>query len=286
MVSCLEKSRINVAIVPKIARVRAILATVFLAALGCGLADAGNVPLPRPRPLAWIEPLSFRAAAGADFNTAEVTGNPTACDQRLGDIAAITPMPRLIGPGACGGRDMVQLDAVLLPDGSRIAVEPPAVLNCATAESFAGWLHDEAAPRLAKLGKALRAVENYDSYECRSRNGVPGAKLSDHAHGDAIDLRAFHLADGNRLELADVTVDKPLREALRESACHRFTTVLGPGSDSHHDSHIHVDLIQRHNGYRICQWDVREPQTEVAGVQIGGQLVPLPTPRPATAAAR
>jgi hypothetical protein len=267
--------------VPKNAPVRALITTIFLAAFGCGIASAEDVPLPRPRPPAWAEPLTFREAAGPDFNSADVTSQPSDCRLRLEAVAAVEPMPRLVGPGACGGGDMVQLDAVLLPDGSRVAVESAAVLNCAMAESFAGWLRDEAAPRLAKLGSPLRAVENYDSYECRSRNRIAGAKLSDHAHGDAIDVRAFHLADGRRLELTDVTVDKPLREALRETACRRFTTVLGPGADSYHDGHIHLDLIQRHNGYRICEWDVREPPppSEVA------EAVPLPTPRPNAAGA-
>ena len=266
---------------PKIASVRALLAIVVLAAFGCGYAAAEVVPLPRPRPPQWVEPLTFREAAGPDFNSAEVTSQPSDCRLRLDKIAAVAPLPRLIGPGACGGRDMVQLDAVLLPDESRIAVEPAALLNCGMAESFAGWLREEAAPRIAKLGSPLRAVENYNSYECRSRNRIPGAKLSDHAHGDAMDVRAFNLVDGRRLELTDMKVDKPLRAALRESACRRFTTVLGPGSDGHHDGHIHVDLAQRHNGYRLCQWDVREPPVEVASVQIDGKLVPLPMPRPA-----
>ena len=74
---------------------------------------------------------------------------------------------------------------------------------------------------------------------------MPGAKLSEHAHGDALDVRALHLADGRRLELTDVRVDKPLREGLRESACHRFTTVLGPGDPTFHEGHIHLDVIQR-----------------------------------------
>ncbi len=271
---------------PNHAPLRSLIAAAFLAVYGCGLAAAEDIPLPRPRPPVWVEPLTFREAAGPDFNSAEVTSEPTACDDRLAKFAAIEPLPRLIGPGACGGGDMVELDAVLLADGSRIAVEPAAVVTCAMAESFAGWLRDEAAPDVVKLGSPLRAVENYDSYECRSRNRVPGAKLSDHAHGDAIDVRAFHLADGLRFELTDATVDKPLREALRESACRRFTTVLGPGADSHHEGHIHVDLFSRHNGYRICQWDVREPPAEVASVQIDGKLVPLPPPRPAAAGAR
>ena len=97
---------------------RALIATVFLAGFGsdfgCGLAAAEDVPLPRPRPPLWVEPQSFREAAGADFNTADVTAKPSDCRQRLEKIAAIEPMPRLIGPGACGGRDMVQLNAVQL----------------------------------------------------------------------------------------------------------------------------------------------------------------------------
>jgi hypothetical protein len=33
--------------------------------------------------------------------------------------------------------------------------------------------------------------------------------------------------------------------AVRKSACGPFTTVLGPGSDSYHATHFHLDLAQR-----------------------------------------
>jgi hypothetical protein len=56
-----------------------------------------------------------------------------------------------------------------------------------------------------------------------------------------------------------VNVAKEWRESLRASACVRFHTVLGPGSDGNHETHIHVDLAERRSGYKICQWDVREP---------------------------
>ncbi len=250
------------------------IAILTLCGLGCGLAFAEAVPLPRPRPPIRSEPHTFtEAIAGLDFDPAAVADHPTECDGRLTALAEVEPLPRLIGPEACGGADMVELDAVRLPDKSRIAIEPPATLNCGMAESVVSWLRDEAAPSVAKLGTKLTAIENYDSYECRPRNRVPGAKLSEHGHGDALDVRAFHLADGRRLELTDVTVDKPLREALRDSACRRFDTVLGPGADAHHNGHIHLDSIQRRNGYRICQWDVREPPPPV----------PLPRPRPSEA---
>jgi hypothetical protein len=46
-------------------------------------------------------------------------------------------------------------------------------------------------------------------------------------------------------------------EPLRASACARFSTVLGPGSDGYHQTHVHVDLESRRSGYRICQWDIK-----------------------------
>lgn len=262
--------------VPSRLSVRLLIALVWLAGAGGDFAIAEDVPLPRPRPSLWIEPQTFREAAGPDFNSAEVTSASTECDERLGKVAVVEPMPRLIGPDACGGGDMVRLTAVLLAGGERIALKPAPVLRCPFAESLAGWLRDEAAPRAEKLGSPLRAVETYDDYECRGRNRVAGAKLSEHGKGNAVDLRALVLADGRAVGLTDVTVAKEFRDNLRESACHRFTTVLGPGSDGYHEAHIHFDLAERRQGYRMCQWDVREPPaTEVAA------RVPLPLPRPA-----
>ena len=250
---------------------------VVLAGFGCGLAAAEDVPLPRPRPALWVEPQSFRETAGEDFDTSDVTAKPSDCRQRLEKTAAIAPMPRLIGPGACGGRDMVQLDAVLLADQTRIEVRPSAVLRCEMAESFTSWIRDEAVPRVKAVGTALRSIENYDDFECRGRNRVPGAKMSEHGKGNAVDVRAFTLSDGRVIGLTDMAVAKDLRDGLRMSACERFTTVLGPGSDGHHESHIHLDIAERRHGYRICQWDVREPP---APAEIASVLVPLPVPRP------
>ncbi len=262
---------------------RLLIAILCLTGLGCGIAAAEDIPLPRPRPPIWAEPQSFAEAAGPGFNSADVTSEPSDCRLRLETIATIAPMPRLIGPGACGGGDMVRLDAVLLAGHARIEVKPAPVLRCAMAESLAAWIRDEAVPRVAKAGAALRSVETYDDFECRGRNRVVGAILSEHGKGNAVDVRSLTLADGHVIGLTDMTVLKDLREGLRESACQRFTTVLGPGADAHHDGHIHLDIAERGHGYRICQWDVREPPPpapEVASAQIAGEPVPLPTPRP------
>ena len=252
---------------------RLLIALLWLVGAG-GIAVAEEAPLPRPRPPIWIQPQSFREAAGPDFDSADVTSDPTECNKRIQAIAVTEPLPRLIGPEACGGSDMLRLEAALRSDGARIELKPAPVLRCEYAESVAAWLRDEAAPRVEKLGAPLRTVETYDDFECRGRNRVAGAKLSEHGKANALDIRSFTLADGRTVRPTDPAASRDFREEMRTTACARFMTVLGPGSDGYHEEHIHVDLAERHNsGYRICHWEMREPAP--------GVDVPLPRPRPA-----
>src|SRR5207237_7979891 len=117
-------SRRNAVIPSNAGAMRLLIMFLLLVAAGGSPAVAGDVPLPKPRPAVWIEPRSFREAAGPDFSSADITNAPSDCDQRLAAIAAIEPMPRLIGPDACGGGDMVRLDAVMLANGRRIELKP------------------------------------------------------------------------------------------------------------------------------------------------------------------
>ncbi|AXK83448.1 extensin family protein [Pseudolabrys taiwanensis] len=264
---------------------RVLRAISLLMGFGCGVAGAQDVPLPRERPAVTPPvpgaPHSFREAAGPDFNTSDVTAGPSACDERLAKIATAVPMPRLIGPGACGGGDVVRLDAILLGEDKRVTLKPAPYLRCPMAEQLALWVRDDAAPRAATLGAALSAVETYDDFSCRGRNRQTGGKLSEHGKANAVDVRGLTLADGRFIALTDVHASKELRTSLRDSACARFTTVLGPGSDSYHEEHIHLDLLERRNGYRICQWAVNEPAPpKPTVVSVSAEAVPLPPPRP------
>ena len=88
-----------------------------------------------------------------------------------------------------------------------------------------------------------------------AKNRVVGAKMSEHGRANALDIRAIRLKSGQVVRPTDPGVSEDFRSAMRTSVCARFTTVLGPGSDGYHEDHIHVDLAERHSGYRICQWD-------------------------------
>jgi hypothetical protein len=150
------------------------------------------------------------------------------------------------------------------------------------------------APAVAALNTSLRSIESLGSFECRPRNSVPGEQLSEHGRANALDVRSFELANGAVVELTNASVSKSLREKLRDSACQRFSTVLGNGADAYHDSHVHIDLMERGNHYKICQWDVLDltqtaaPEEKKAGalatrlsaVTTEGSDVLLPRSRP------
>ena len=154
---------------------------------------------------------------------------------------------------------------------------PPPKLRCTMAEAIVEFVRADAVPLTRELGGILRALQNFDSYDCRGRNRVVGARTSEHGKGNALDVRGFTLTSGRFIELTDPHVPRDFREKLRKNICARFTTVLGPGSDGYHENHIHMDLAERRSGWRSCNWDVRdlEPAAPAAAA-----AVPLPPPRP------
>jgi hypothetical protein len=257
----------------------ALIIPAALCALALGdLASArAAVPLPRPRPAQapGAEPPAAQAPAASE---AEEPPPPSACRLRLTAELAVAPsLPPLVGPGECGVDDVVRLEAVVLRDKSRVALTPPAIVRCTFAEAIVQWVREDLAPAVRPLGAPLRSLDNYAAYDCRGRNRIVGAKLSEHGKANAIDVRSVKLANGTLVGLTDPNVGKDLRLGLRKSTCARFTTVLGPGSDGYHEDHVHVDLAERTGGHRMCQWDVREPGEEPVAA------VPLPVPRPASA---
>ena len=56
-------------------------------------------------------------------------------------------------------------------------------------------------------------LDNFDSYECRGFNRIPGAHLSEHGRANALDVRAFKLADGRSIALTDRTVPRDCARA-------------------------------------------------------------------------
>lgn len=121
-------------------------------------------------------------------------------------------------------------------------------MKCPLARGFANWTRAVVQPAARRwLGMSVRRIESFGTYSCRSRNGQPGARVSEHGRSNAVDIAAFQLADGRRITVlhgwngADQDVRRFLREVHREG-CRRFAVGLGPDANAAHRDHLHFDM--------------------------------------------
>jgi len=158
--------------------------------------------------------------------------------------AYVRQMRPINGPGSCGARRPFQVSAAM---GGQVALAPAAVLGCPMIPQVDSWLAGDVQPAAVSLfGEPVREVEVAASYSCRTRNGKRGAKMSEHAYVNALDVRAFRLMSGRRISV-ERGWNGPLDEAVflrsaHEGACRRFRTIIGPDGDRHHRDHFHLDL--------------------------------------------
>lgn len=182
-----------------------------------------------------------------------------ACLKAFDLLGEQMPQPKTaVSTGACAVPNPVTFQRVRLRDGTTVTLQSPATVRCTFALELATWIRDDLTAILAANAMAgLAQLNGVGSHECRGRNRQSAGPISEHASGNALDLRALKLTDGRVIDLtASETATKRVREEVQRTACARFPTVLGPGSDGFHEDHIHVDSRQRNRGYRLCRWNV------------------------------
>lgn len=228
-------------------------------------ARAAAVPPPattRPAAVtASVPPVLESLRPGARSNDLEQEARATAARQTPSRVAqpgvrgALCGDPGLVGErlepivgrnSGCGIAEPIRLRSV---DG--IPLSTPATINCDTARALQSWLRNGLAPAVGRTGGGIANLRVAASYACRTRNHQPGARLSEHATGNAIDISGIRLVDGTEITVSDdwnqSRGGRILREA-HQTACGPFGTVLGPNSDRFHRDHFHFDVASYRSG--------------------------------------
>ena len=149
------------------------------------------------------------------------------------------------GPSICGMTRPLKVSAL---DNGSIAVDKTLTIDCPMIPALEAWLNAIVEPDAqARFGQRVATVNVFGAYSCRGIDNMPGARLSEHAFGNAVDVAGFTLADGRKIDLVHDWKNAGSQEAafLHEAhagACQHFTTVLGPGADVFHYNHFHLDL--------------------------------------------
>jgi len=209
-----------------------------------GLADASQAAADTPAPKGkkgkgWgIFRASARAPQGDTLvmpRKGSVCGNPAIRGETIPPVQS-----RVKG---CGIDDPVKVTSV-----SGISLSQPAEIDCDTAIALNQWVNDGLKPAFGRTEVVQLLIAG--SYACRPRNNQRGNKISEHGRGKAVDIEGFVLANGARITVARNwrhDYSKPIKAAHR-AACGIFGTTLGPGSDGHHEDHMHFDTAAHRSG--------------------------------------
>jgi hypothetical protein len=219
-------------------------------------APVEDVPMPRLRPVDLLPALTTPDVETA--KVASITPEPlpklikpppaagSICGVAIARLGVIATPLAPIEEGECGIEAPVAVSAF---DGGAVDLSTKAIIDCHLAEELATWVADTVKPKVEKaFGGQLTGLRVAASYACRTRDSIEGAKLSEHAHGNAIDISGFRI--GKRwIEVGPGWTgggdDAAFLADVRKSACGPFTTVLGPGSDVFHTDHFHLDMMER-----------------------------------------
>lgn len=162
------------------------------------------------------------------------------------------PLPP-VGEGACRREDRRVLslsDAALRPRRAQG--------TCAVDAGLAMWMRHVVQPQAeAMFDSRVMRIEHLGTVNCRRiGNGSKGA-WSEHATGNAIDVSAFVLANGRRIQVRrdwkGGVDDAAFLHAVRDGACRSFSTVLSPDYNAAHADHLHLDQADRPGGWRACR---------------------------------
>ena len=180
----------------------------------------------------------------------------------------VTRAPAIDGPGACGALSPFHVAA--LSDG-KVGLTLPAslagrghkayaaTLTCEMVPALESWMNDKVqAAAAAVYGEPVVEMHTLGSYSCRRmNNGTGTSMISEHAFADAIDVSGFTLADGREVMVRSgwrgAPEDQEFLRSVFVGSCDIFHTVLGPGSDGHHEDHFHLDLMRHASGHHICR---------------------------------
>lgn len=161
------------------------------------------------------------------------------------------------GNGACGIGRPFRVRASLAGD---VWLDPGATLDCSMTAALDQWLAEVVQPAAQRhFGVPVIGAKVLGSYSCRTRNSQPGARISEHAFGNAIDIASFMLAGGHWTAVESGWRGRGAERAfwreIHAGACKRFYTVLSPDADSFHHDHLHLDLARhaRDGNYRYCK---------------------------------
>jgi hypothetical protein len=210
------------------------------------------IPLPIRRPADIAPDLAKGLSAAAERDAAvpqapqtkvAMLGALPGAGVAIGALARMEPMAPIV-KGSCSVGNPFKVSA--LGPGGRTSLSPEATLDLPMVQKLVNWEDEMQAAARKTLGEPIKAIHVAASYDCRTMNHRSRARLSEHAHANAIDISEYETESGKWVTVAKDFYAGGEKGAflhqVHANTCDLFQVVLGPGSDGMHENHFHMDL--------------------------------------------
>ena len=145
----------------------------------------------------------------------------------------------------CGASNAVRVRSV-----AGVTLSQQSVMTCDTAKALKKWVEKGVLPAYGRQDRVV-SLKVAAHYSCRTRNNRPGARISEHGKGKAIDISGFILESGKLVTVLRGWQERSIKKRLKKvwrAACGTFGTVLGPEADRYHRDHFHLDTARHRSG--------------------------------------
>ncbi len=229
---------------------RSYIASLVLALAACSGPAPTKPPRGKPRPQLPVPDLTARSGPQIWAQLRQFHDMPGVCRRAVNGMSgvSVTALADTAPSPGCGYRNAVRLEQSMIPISRTVDI------SCPMAAAVQLWMRDVVQPAARlHLGATVTRVETFGTYACRTRNSQSGARLSEHATANAIDISGFTLADGRRVMVEQgwrgAAADAAFLRAVHKQSCGLFSVVIGPDGDAYHYNHLHLDMGR----WRLCK---------------------------------
>lgn len=185
-------------------------------------------PLPSPAPKAPAPPPDV-------WQASEIADARRVCQQALASMTAEIEELAPVKNGRCGAPAPVRL--ISIGKLNPVKFVPAPTISCRMLVPLKQWIAKGLQPQAARqLDSRVTRIDVMSSYSCRTRYGRKGAKMSEHAFANALDIGGFRLADGRRVSVlkhwgpTKRDIAKALLAAQRKKDAETAAAAKGPAA--------------------------------------------------------
>lgn len=177
--------------------------------------------------------------------------DPQTCHAALDEVdVGFSILPAREAEGGCGWPTAVRIARAAAP----YSAPQPITARCAVAAGLHMWETQVLIPAAEDhFGTGIAEIIHYGTYACRPVYGRAGARLSEHALANAIDIAGFRLENGRTVTVLNGWNGRRDEQAflreVRDGACGVFRAVLSPDYNQAHADHFHFDMGR----WRACR---------------------------------